>query len=338
MAAPIPQRRHRRPGFTLVELLIVMGIIVLLMGVLLPAVMHAMKTGRKSRLQADMHTIDMALEAYKSDFGDYPNFPSNISSPSGQWDLYSQRGAELLCRALIGPGPGVLKSRPSPDNSGEDGAGDPNNPILSGPGFRTRIGVDSTGAFVAQGKVWGPYLSPDKFRVLSLSTVPNVSTVFSSTQSTGSIDATAVLLDSENHVILYFPANTKSPTVNVANGFVINTQPTAGTPFSPIPLYNFYDNATVPSDPTGTMPFAPMSNTPSWFADFAAMLGADPSTGAVASGSSSSYTGPYLLWMAGDDGMYGLENKPNITGGTDFHGTGKSDDITNFDFPLNLRK
>jgi len=210
MTTPIPQHGHRRPGFTLVELLVVMGIMVLLMGFVLAVVFHALRSGKKSRVLADFQTISVALEAYHDDCHDYPRFPNNDTSPTGQWDMINQRGAELLCRALVGPGPGLMPTG-GDMNSGVDGAGDPNNAQLPAPGFRARTAVDATGAVVAQGKVYGPYLAPDKFRIVEL--LPPL--------GGGVVEyGTAVLLDSDGHTILYFPAASALPNFALPNTYV----------------------------------------------------------------------------------------------------------------------
>jgi len=341
MDAPISKNRHSRVGFTLVELLVVMGIMVLLMGVLLPAVMHAMKAGRKSRVQADFQTISQALEAYKADFGDYPRFPGNGSGISNQWDMFNQRGAELLCRALIGPGPAFPQtavSAGSPDNSGADGAGAGGsgdstdaNSKAAGPGFRTREGYDSNNNLQAQGKVWGPYVTPDKFRVFTLSTVPGLTTVLSSTNTTGTPDATSILLDSQGHSILYFPAALTTPNFSQANKYLAdyadpNSPPVIGTQY----LYNSFDNCSSTTS-TGGVPPDPMNNplitTALTQSDFYKLLGVDSTTGQVDAGQTPTYTGPYILWSAGEDNTFGISPRD-----------GKSDDITNFDFPLSLRR
>src|SRR5947207_391259 len=77
------RRDNNAPGgFTLVELLIVIGIIVLLGALLLGAVMHARMSARATRMAADLQAIAMGLEAYRHDFGDYPRLPP-VGYPAG---------------------------------------------------------------------------------------------------------------------------------------------------------------------------------------------------------------------------------------------------------------
>src|SRR5688500_15384527 len=68
-----PSPRHlRRPAFTLVEVLVVIGIMVVIAGIAIPMINKARKQGIRVRVAGDLNTIGVALEAYKNDFGDYP--------------------------------------------------------------------------------------------------------------------------------------------------------------------------------------------------------------------------------------------------------------------------
>lgn len=52
----------------MVELLVVMGIIVLLMGLILPAVMKAQQAAAFNRAKTEVHNLKMALEKYMRDY------------------------------------------------------------------------------------------------------------------------------------------------------------------------------------------------------------------------------------------------------------------------------
>jgi type II secretory pathway pseudopilin PulG len=125
------------PAFSLTELLIVIGILVVLAGMTVAIVGKAYRTGRSSRVRADFNAIAIALGQYANDFkGAYPmSFDPNTGKAN-------QFNDHVLARALIGPGPGT-----GPDPNLADGA--------DGPGFRV----------VTNGKVYPPYLAADKFKV-----------------------------------------------------------------------------------------------------------------------------------------------------------------------------
>src|ERR1700684_3577784 len=65
-------RMRYRKAFTLMELLVVIGIIAILAGLLLPAVNHMRHVAQIAAGKADLQAIATALDAYKADFGDYP--------------------------------------------------------------------------------------------------------------------------------------------------------------------------------------------------------------------------------------------------------------------------
>ncbi len=99
-----PQQTNlRRSGFTLIEMLVVVGIILLLISLVVAVVFRAQKAAGRARTKSDLQAVSAALEQYRSDFNTYPAVPPNAK---GSW---------MLGRWLIGPG--------SRAEDGEDGPG-----------------------------------------------------------------------------------------------------------------------------------------------------------------------------------------------------------------------
>jgi prepilin-type N-terminal cleavage/methylation domain-containing protein len=168
------RRRAGRRGFTLTELLVVIGIIVLVISIAAPMITRAYKVGDRTKVASDLQAIAAALEAYKQDHGSYPQV-EKAPGPIPQ----DFNGARMLCRALIGPGPERHLQPPFI----ADGA--------DGPGFRTRM--------PGQGQVYGPYIKTDQFKLA------NPSPGAASTQPPGYL----AMLDKYNRPILYYPATGK---------------------------------------------------------------------------------------------------------------------------------
>ena len=62
----------RRSGFTLVEMLVVVGILSLLMGLLLPSLLKATTKAKITETDALIKQLVAALQEYEHDYGDYP--------------------------------------------------------------------------------------------------------------------------------------------------------------------------------------------------------------------------------------------------------------------------
>ena len=90
---------RNKKGLTIIELLIVLGIIALLVGLLVPSLSAVKKMAKETKQKAQFATIELALAAFKNDYGDYP--------PSNGWDYTSNAsldycGAQRLAEALLG--------------------------------------------------------------------------------------------------------------------------------------------------------------------------------------------------------------------------------------------
>jgi len=86
-----------KTGLTMIELLVVLGIIVLLVGLLVPALSTVRNIAKETKQKAQFSTIEMALVAFKNDRGDFP--PSNWTPAPFTGDYC---GAQKLAEALVG--------------------------------------------------------------------------------------------------------------------------------------------------------------------------------------------------------------------------------------------
>jgi len=90
------KQSNREAAFTIVELLTVMSIIVILIGLLVPALNKVKQFAYEVKQKAQFHSIDAALELFNSEFDGYPD--SDALDPDG----VPYCGAMKLCEAMMG--------------------------------------------------------------------------------------------------------------------------------------------------------------------------------------------------------------------------------------------
>lgn len=105
---------HPARGFSLIELLVVVGIIALLVGILLPSLNKARIRARDVSVRAQLRGYEQGLEGFHNDFDMYP--PSSLRDPASgaqiadpighNWPPAALNrvmyGAHYLARALVG--------------------------------------------------------------------------------------------------------------------------------------------------------------------------------------------------------------------------------------------
>ena len=94
--------KTRTSGLTVIEILVVVGIIALLVGLLLPAVHTVQKMAKEVKQKAQFTSIELGLAAFKSDYGDYPPSSWWNPDPTGTATRQDYCGAQKLSEALLG--------------------------------------------------------------------------------------------------------------------------------------------------------------------------------------------------------------------------------------------
>ncbi len=89
-------RYHKELAFTMIELLIVMGVIAILVGLLYTVTTTIPENARKSQARTEVRSIALALKAYKVDNGKWPN------QTQGETDTTYFANNYLVIRELIG--------------------------------------------------------------------------------------------------------------------------------------------------------------------------------------------------------------------------------------------
>lgn len=174
--------KRKKTGLTIIELLIVLGIIALLVGLLIPALNVVRNMAKETKQKAQFSTIELALAAFKNDYGNYP--PSNWTPDVFTGDYC---GAQKLTEAILGWD--LLGFHPNSDftSNGTNNAG---------------VFVYDSSDTILLGQRKGPYLENATTDVFTLGSIFG---------NTGSLEAnTHVLCDVFNAVQVTLPSGTTS--------------------------------------------------------------------------------------------------------------------------------
>lgn len=105
----------KRRGFTLIELMVVIAIIIILAAIAIPNYLNMTARAKKSRVASDFNAIATALESYKTDWGFYPTASGKITDSAKKDPIYTQLAG---LDAATGNGPNYTGNTTAAGDSG----------------------------------------------------------------------------------------------------------------------------------------------------------------------------------------------------------------------------
>lgn len=332
-----------RPGFTLIELLVVIGIIAFLITIVGVVATRARGTANKFQLSAQLQTIALALDAYKTEFTSLP--PTSASYPTGAApvppalpsppnlliDREGLRGARLLCKMLMGASGGQAGTIGAVDTDYAFGRGNQDGKVGLGFTVPGRSGValiaDSVGNM--KGKTSGPFLAPDKFKIANTATDADAGNniAIGDLLPGTAYDDSAVLLDANGSPILYFPSLNAQPPVTLPFAYLskgradgVRDTGTAEVKGSGVSEPDYGGTTTPTNFGSGTPAYNGVDNA-AWLPTpvLRYLLGDVDLSGrfekTATQNESPAVRNQYILWTAGPDGKFGPRNEGGAPAG-----------------------
>ncbi|MEO8205095.1 MAG: type II secretion system protein [Chthoniobacterales bacterium] len=113
----------KRSGFTLLELLVVVGIIMILAAITLSIAGYVQTKSANARTKTELSLLEMALENYKADMGDYPQWtnstPTNLSmipATNDPTNYANTNNKTNVLRLALSPTTNILTNPYNPQN------------------------------------------------------------------------------------------------------------------------------------------------------------------------------------------------------------------------------
>ncbi len=157
-------------GFTLLEMLTALAIVVIMISLLIPAIQKIGETAHVVKQKAQFHAIEVGLETFRVDTGDYP--PSEYTF-LGNDNKTGYCGAQKLAEAMVGwDGFGYHPKSAWQSNGEADFNGDGNTELIYDTVKGIKVGNTVLQTAEENRKVRkGPYLELEKSNAVKLSSI-----------------------------------------------------------------------------------------------------------------------------------------------------------------------
>lgn len=255
-------RRQPARAFTLVELMVVIGIISLLIAIALPAFSAARTAAKRASTEAMISTLSTGADMFHADSalgGAYPPSVMTVVQPNPiNNSQIAVCGANLLVWGLAGADLLGTPGFRDLDNSGTSPEGDIfggwTNDMGSNPA-QPQVNLYALSGTKPYHPRSGPYVDLSKVR-LTKQMAPN-SVEFQVPAGGGNLDSHA-FLDAWDQPILYYKANPNAKyiadegSVNAGGSAVIYSAVGKPKRYAPSGIYNLFDNAIITGGGTGS--------------------------------------------------------------------------------------